>query len=318
MISPSTLTSDGSLPSSASPLSTPARSRSPLSTAEENGPAPGSATGTAAQMAQAVSVKSDVTAAIWADFAQPTDANGSYLAAVASSDSGGAKRGDKPAPPEVAAAAATSPRKAARPRPLNMEITGDSLPRLAEMSMIDMRPMSVIDFDEESTTEELLSIMGTPEKTQRTPLAEDESLPPTPTADDALELDVEERAQKSPAEKSTWATFGATSPVEDQVVEAPVKMATPRSLEDLRGSNTAIDAVRGAPGDRIFERRATHAAIFAAAAGPTSDNNGNGGRIGIPKTLSLSLSGSAPDLTPSLQQTLLSKIADNDVDESAV
>ena len=78
--------------------------------------------------------------------------------------------------------------------------------------------------------------MGTPEKTQRTPLAEDESLPPTPTADDALELDVEERAQKSPAEKSTWATFGATSPVEDQVVEAPVKMATPRSLEDLRGS----------------------------------------------------------------------------------
>lgn len=120
MISPSTLTSDGSLPSSASPLSTPARSRSPLSTAEENGPAPGSATGTAAQMAQAVSVKSDVTAAIWADFAQPTDANGSYLAAVASSDSGGAKRGDKPAPPEVAAAAATSPRKAARPRPLNV------------------------------------------------------------------------------------------------------------------------------------------------------------------------------------------------------
>ena len=49
-----------------------------------------------------------------------------------------------------------------------------------------------------------------------------------------------------------------------------------------------------------------------------SCSNGNGGRIGIPKTLSLSLSGSAPDLTPSLQQTLLSKIADNDVDESAV
>ena len=47
-----------------------------------------------------------------------------------------------------------------------------------------------------------------------------------------------------------------------------------------------------------------------------SCSNGNGGRIGIPKTLSLS--GSAPDLTPSLQQTLLSKIADNDVDESAV
>ena len=39
-----------------------------------------------------------------------------------------------------------------------MEITGDSLPRLAEMSMIDMRPMSVIDFDEESTTEELVRV----------------------------------------------------------------------------------------------------------------------------------------------------------------
>lgn len=263
---------------------------------------PGSATDTAAQLTparEAAPSASDGTAATRAAFSPPA-----VSTASASGLSGNARQGKRPALPAEVAAAADQ-----RPMPPKIEITEDPPQGLADLSV---RHVSVVDFDEDMATAELQSIIGAPENMVEPALmSDDESLPPTPTADDALKL---EAGAASPAKGSAWATFGAAPAAEDQLVEAPVQMAPQRSLEDLRNSQTAVDAIHPTA---IFERRATHASIFEMAAGSqTPENPGERGRMRIPKTLPHG--GSAPDLTLQLQKDLLTMIEQSSVDESAV